>query len=149
MSLLSNLFGNQILFQSFSVSEKRELLEIDHSSLNAEKIDRKGGIKVIQVDFSKENLIKKLQDEELDQLILIREYTRKADSTSGSSAINLYKKVLKLVPWDEISMMSIGVEYANSRNFGNAIKWLEKAFRENPSNQRVKNNLNGVKAAAR
>jgi tetratricopeptide (TPR) repeat protein len=149
MSILGKLFRSQVLFQGFSDSEKRQLLEIDHTRLHGEKMRREGKVKVIDIDTTQDNIIKRISDKELAQLVRIRELTRKADSTSNIAAIHLYKQVLKLAPWDEISMMSIGVEYANARNFSKAIRWLEKAAKVNPSNARVKRNLDGVKAAAR
>jgi tetratricopeptide (TPR) repeat protein len=148
MSLLAKLFGRQVLLQGFSESEKRQLLEIDHPRLHAEQRRREGKLKTIDMDATQDRLIKRLTDEELAQLVHIRELMRKADATSGTAAIQLYRQVLKLAPWDEISMMSIGVEYANARDFGKAIRWLEKAAKANPGNVRVKRNLEGVRAAA-
>ena len=148
MSLLAKLFGRQVLLQGFSESEKRKLLEIDHPRLHAEQRRREGKLKTIDMEATQDRLIKRLTDEELAQLVHIRELMRKADATSGTAAIQLYRQVLKLAPWDEISMMSIGVEYANARDFGKAIRWLEKAAKANPGNVRVKRNLEGVRAAA-
>lgn len=148
MNLLRKLFGSRDMFQEFSESERRQLLEIDQTRLHGENMRREGKIKVIDVDVTQDDLLKRLTDGELSQLVHIRELTRKADATSGREAIRLYRKVLKLAPWDEISMMSIGVENANTGNFSEAIRWLEKAVEANPSNARVRRNLDGVKAAA-
>ena len=70
-------------------------------------------------------------------------------TTSGEKAIALYKKIATLAPWDEICLMTIGVEYANTGDYNEAIKWLKKALAVNPKNGRVRSNLEGVMAAAK
>lgn len=149
MNILKELFGSHSILQEFSESERRQLLKIDQTRLHSEKMRRNGKVKVIDVDITQNDLVKRVSDSELSQILHILELTRKADTTSGRRAISFYREILKLAPWDEISIMSIGVEHANAGNFGKAIRWLEKAAKANPSNARVRRNLDGVKAAAR
>ena len=146
MKFLNKPFGSEKLFQDFSDSEKRELLNWDQFFLTSEKKRRDGKLKVVDLSGA-QPLAKRLSDRELDTLIEIRKLMSNADSTTGSKAIALYKKVLKLAPWDEICLMSIGVEYAEAGNFKEGIQWLQKAMAMNPNNERVRKNLEAVKAA--
>ena len=91
----------------------------------------------------------RLSDAELDRLIEAQRLMRKADSTSGPQAISLYKQAAKLTPWDEVYLMSIGVEYAQAGDYRKGGQRLEEALALNPDNQRVRKNLNAVKQAAR
>ena len=91
-------------------------------------------------------LTSRLSNAELRRLIRIRRLTDKADQTEGAKAIRLYKKVSRLAPWDEICVMSIGVTYANGRDYRKALRWLEKALKLNPASGRVRANLQRVKS---
>lgn len=135
------------LFAGFSDEEKRDLSTRNVLMLEAEKSKRQGGN--VQVLGERHGLVERLSDEELNRLIEIRKLMMKGDATKGAEAISQYKQVATLAPWDDICLMSIGVEYANAGNFGEAIRWLEKALALNPSNARIRNNLEGVKDAAR
>ena len=118
------------------------------SDLKTEKTRRQGDIKVINITRFRD-LAARLSDQELERLVKIRQLTAKGDATRGSQAIGFYKRVAKLAPWDEICLMSIGVEYAQAGNFNEGIRWLKKAYALNPSNTRVPSNLEKVQAAAR
>lgn len=149
------------LFADFTLAEKRELSDrampylIMHQKLRAGTIssDQLMTTDEYREDegargFRDDQLVARLSDEELGALIEVKELNRQADATSGPSAIKLYKHIVKRTPWDEVSMMSIGVEYANAGQFPTAISWLERAAEANPNNERVQRNLSGVRAAA-
>lgn len=149
------------LFTEFTLAEKRELSDRAMNYLILQQKLRAGTMSSDQLmtteeyrgeegakGFRDDDLVARLSDEELAALIQIKELNRQADATSGPPAIKLYKQILKLAPWDEVSMMSIGVEFATAGQFPTAIGWLERAAEANPDNERVRKNLAAVKAAA-
>ena len=85
----------------------------------------------------------------MERLIQIRkmadEAVEKSNEGVSLDALNLYKKIVKLAPWDDISLMSIGTLYAQSGDFHNGLIWLEKALQVNPENKEVKRNYEPVK----
>ena len=149
------------LFAGFTPAEQRELSDraltylVLHRKLRGGEVasDRVQTTEEYRqeegaVGFRDDDLVGRMSDAELDALIEIKELNRQADATSGPTAIKLYKQILKRAPWDEIAMMSIGVEYAQAGQFPTAISWLERAAKANPDDNRVKKNLAAVKAAA-
>lgn len=140
--------GKDEYFGSFSDAEKRRLLDINKAGLLAEKMRRSSSAVVAGTLSELTGLAKRLSDAELERLIKIRDLCDKADNSSGQAAIGFYQEVFQMAPWDEISQMSIGVEYAQMGNLPEAVKWLEKAARLNPGNPRVKSNLQAVRSAA-
>ena len=148
MNWFRRFFTRQTLFLGFTNSDKRRMLDWNMVVLLAEKERRRGTLTVIDLTRA-DSLTQRLSDAELDRLIKIRRLFSRADATSGTEAIALYKQVAALAPWDEICLMTIGVEYAQMRRFDQAMPWLEKAFALNPENTRVRSNLENIAAAAR
>ena len=145
-----NLFGKKNLFSKFSDDEKRGMLKWDSNLLIQTRERRKKGEKatVISVNGGDFSVIDRLSNAELDTIISARELVGKADSISGNKAIALYKKAAELAPWDEIIAQSIGVEYAQAKNFQESLLWLEKALTLNPNSQTVRANYEFVKKAS-
>jgi Flp pilus assembly protein TadD len=148
MSLLKRILGKPTAFGSFSDQQKRQLLEFNAAALRMERMARSQGTSITFSNAdSQGQLLKRLSDTELTQLERIRALSDSADATRGAEAIALYQEVSQLAPWDEICLMSIGVEYAQAGQFDLAAQWLEKASRVNPSNPRVRDNLMAVQVA--
>lgn len=148
MSLLKRILGKPAAFERFSDQEKRQLLEFNATTLRMERMARSQGTSVTFSDTdSRGQLLKRLSDTELAELERMRTLYDQADASSGPQAIALYQEVSELAPWDEVCLMSIGVEYAQAGQFDKAIEWLEKATQLNPSNTRVRDNLMAVQAA--
>ena len=148
MSLLKRILGKPAAFKSFSDPEKRQLLEFNAAALRMERTARSQGTSITFSDTdAKGQLLNRLSDRELAELERIRTLYDRADGSSGPEAIALYREVSQSAPWDEICLMSIGVEYAQVGQFDQAIEWLEKAAQVNPSNTRVRDNLMAVQAA--
>lgn len=148
MRWLSNLFGRNPLFGEFSDDEKRAMLDWNILFLLSERERREGKVTICDLTGACAS-VARLSDAELNRLIEIRQLVEQADRTSGSEAIALYKKVSELAPWDEICLMSIGVEHANAGNYIEAVRWLKKALVLNPDNDRVRSNLQKVRAFAK
>jgi len=148
MSLLKRILGRPTAFESFSDQEKRRLLEFNAAALRMEQMARTQGN---SITFSKADsqsqLLKRLSGTELAQLEQIRTLYDKADATSGPEAIALYREISQLAPWDEVCLMSIGVEHAQAGRFDQAIEWLGRAAQINPANTRVRDNLMALQVA--
>lgn len=148
MSLLKRILGRSTAFESFSDQERRQLLEFSAAALRMERMARSQGASITFANTdSRGQLLKRLSDTELAQLEQIRTLCDKADATSGPEAIALYQEVSQLAPWDEVCLMSIGVEHAQAGRFDQAIEWLGKAAQVNPANTRVRDNLMAVQVA--
>ena len=148
MKWLRRLFGMSNLFAQFSDDEKRMMLDWNMLYLKGERVRRTGQVPVADMTGAPD-MIRRVSDAELERLIELRGLVERAMTTSGEKAIALYKKIATLAPWDEICLMTIGVEYANTGDYNEAIKWLKKALAVNPKNGQVRSNLEGVMAAAK
>jgi tetratricopeptide (TPR) repeat protein len=147
MGWISNLLTRNRLFGAFSDNEKRAMLDWNMFFLQSERARRSGNVTVCDLTGASATA-QRLSDAELDRLIEIRQLVEKADATSGSAAIALYKRIADLAPWDEICLMSIGTEYANAGDFTEAVRWYKKALAANPDSDRVRANLQRVRAFA-
>jgi len=148
MSFLKRILGRPTAFEGFSDQEKRHLLEFSAAALRMEHMGRSQGTSITFANAdSRGQLLKRLSDAELAQLEQIRTLYDKADATGGTEAIALYQEVSHLAPWDEVCLMSIGVEHAQAGRFDQAIEWLARAAQVNPSNTRVRDNLMAVQVA--
>lgn len=148
MNLLKRILGKPTAFESFSDQEKRHLLEFSAAALRMERMARSQGASITLANTDpRGQLLQRLSDTELAQLERIRGLYDQADATSGPEAIALYQEVSQLAPWDEVCLMSIGVEHAQAGRFDQAIEWLGKAAQVNPSNTRVRDNLMAVQVA--
>ena len=134
-------------FSRYSDDQKRVLVDIKRPFLDAEKARRKLNA-AKSADDHLSRLMQTLTDHELDRLIQIRSLCDLADSASGRTAIAVYQQASSLAPWDEVTLMSIGVEYAGMNEFDQAIHWLERALALNPRNERVRSNLENIRMAS-
>jgi len=140
-------------FSNLTIEEKRKILNVQPSVLRQLRSQIKTGSETHIVDQiggpSYNQIIKKLSEEELDLLIKGMEASAEADRLSDSKpllAIKKYKEAAAILDWDEIALMSIGCVYANIGKYQDALKWLNKAYQLNPSNERVRRNLEALKS---
>lgn len=56
--------------------------------------------------------------------------------------------MVNLAPCDAIAAMSIGVSFAQQKDFSQARSWVEHTAQIDPQNARVRKNLHAVRAAA-
>jgi len=94
-------------------------------------------------------LLRKLSAGEIHKLKESVEYGQKGDAAAGSSmsqAASMYKKAIEANPYNSLALLSHGVAVANLGNLREGIKWVEKALQVDPENERIRNNLKGMKA---
>ncbi len=94
--------------------------------------------------------LRKLSVGEIDKLKESVEYGQKGDAAAGSSmgqAASMYKKAIEANPYNSLALLSYGVAVANLWDLREGIKWVEKALQIDPQNERIRNNLKGMKAA--
>jgi tetratricopeptide (TPR) repeat protein len=76
-----------------------------------------------------------------------------ADSAGGDEryeeALRLYKRVLALAPGADFVLMSVGTCLVQMGQPTRAIRWYERALEITPGNDRIRNNLEGARQAAR
>jgi len=60
-------------------------------------------------------------------------------------AIEIYKQVLEKAPDAAIALMSIGCCYGHTGRKSDARGWLERAAKAEPTNERIRRNLEGLK----
>ena len=95
-------------------------------------------------------LLRKLSVGEIQKLKESVEYGQKGDAVAGSSmsqAASMYKKAFEANPYNSLALLSHGVALANLGNLREGITWVEKALKVDPNNERIRNNLKGMKAA--
>ena len=95
-------------------------------------------------------LLRKLTAGEIQRLQESVESGQKADGIAGSNmkeAARLYKKAAEANPYNALALLSHGVAVANLGNLREGIKWVEKALKVDPGNERIRSNLKGMKAA--
>ncbi len=101
------------------------------------------GNRVIQATFS---------PQDIEWARRINEYAVKAEQAGRANkhqeAIELYKTALIVAPGCDLYLMSIGCCYANIGNLRRALKYLERANEISPGEERIKQNLQGVRRAA-
>jgi len=140
-------------FSNLTIEEKRKILNLQPSILKQLRNQIKMGDEAHIIDQiggpSYNQIIKKLSEEELDLLIKGMEASAAGDRLSNSQpllAIEKYKEAAAILDWDEIAVMSIGCIYANIGRNKEALTWLNKAYKLNPSNARVKRNLAALRS---
>lgn len=140
-------------FSNLTIEEKRKILNLQPSVLKQLSSQIKTGDETHIVDQiggpSYNQILKKISEEEIDLLIKGMEANAEADRLSDSKplrAIEKYKEAVSILDWDEIAVMSIGCIYANIGRNKEALRWLNKAYQLNPSNARVKRNLEALKS---
>lgn len=154
MDLFNNKTGSTTkAFSKLTIEEKRKILNQRPSILKQLWEQIKKGEETAIIDStggpSYNVILKKLSNEEFQLLIQGLEACADGDRYSSSkplAAIEKYKVAVEILYWDEIAMMSLGCVYYNIGRNHEGLKWLEKAFKLNPNNERVKRNLEAVKS---
>lgn len=103
---------------------------------------------IIMEDQSALSLIRRLRIDELEQLSASVEAAQEGDRTASSNmsrAATCYKKAADINPYNDTALMSYGCALANQGNLREGVKWVEKAVKVNPANERAKRNLQGIK----
>jgi len=143
--------GNQnAALDKFNDSEKRFMLDFGVNKLKAlmeTKPENKFRIIIDDNEMLKSNFPDKLTPKAIDEIDIILELTEVADNWPLSDLegrIKAYKKILKIAPWDSITVMSIGVQYFRMDDINNAVVWLKKAKKMDPNNERIRKNLQAV-----
>ena len=138
--------GNKELFPKLSLEEKRQVLNLNEWYLSTVLSARQGKpISVINlgVDY---DFLERMSDSEIEEALeLIRLCAKAGAATDPKESIRLYKKIIAKAPFDSISMLSIGVCYANLGKGKKAVKYVEEALKSDPNNQRIRDNLAGIK----
>lgn len=103
---------------------------------------------IIMEDQTALSLIRRLRIDELEQLLASVEAAQEGDraaSSNMSRAATCYKKAADINPYNDTALMSYGCALANQGNLREGVKWVEKAVKVNPANERAKRNLQGIK----
>jgi len=133
------------LFPKLSLEEKRRLLNLTELYLQGVLSARKGQVKVINVGV-KADFLDKLDDDEIMEAIELARLSQKGEkATNPQEALRIFKQIVKKAPFDSISMLSIGVCYANLGDGRKAVSFVEKALKSDPNNQRIRENLEGIR----
>jgi len=133
------------LFPKLTIEEKRKVLDLQQWYLVSVLSARKGQLKIVNVGVEYP-FLDRLSDTEIEEAIgLIRLCQKATNASDPKESIRIYEQIIKKAPFDSISMLSIGVCYANLGNGRKAISYVEKALKINPNNQRIRDNLNGIR----
>ena len=141
------------LFSSFSPEEKRFLLTQKPSLLRMIRGKRASAnsnipvYKLIKISGRYDPILDRLTDTELDALIRVNELAQKATQladTDPAAAIEKHKEILRIVPWDGNSIMSIGFFLVALKKYEEALDWFRRAQAADPSNERIEKNIGVV-----
>lgn len=153
MGFFSRLFGtgNQDDFlASLKPAERIEVSNLNPLIYHVIIMEKRGenAPKLMMVDSqTTPELLRKLTVAELERLKESVEFAKKADQAGGSSATEYYRKAAETNPYNSIAVMSYGVSLAEAGNLREGIKWVEKARAVDPSNERIRRNLNAMRAS--
>ena len=153
MGLFSKLFGKtrgeevQSFLCSLSPDERVRVSNLNPLIYHTIISEKKGepAPAIIMEDETALTLLRKLSVEELEQLSASVKAAQEGDRAADSMAASCYKKALEINPYNDIALMSYGCALANQGNLREGIKWVEKAVKVNPNNERAKRNLQGMK----
>lgn len=141
----------ETLFSRLTAEEKRRALDLDDLFLQSVLKSRHGGMAVVGLGVEEElALAARMSDGDIQQAIEIVEWHKQALAASESdehqTAIEYFEKIVRQAPFDAISWMSLGVQHAFLRNGRKAVDCLERALSEDPDNERIRGNLEAVRA---
>ena len=71
---------------------------------------------------------------------------RRGDVLAYVRGAEMYSNAARFNPFNELALMSCGVSLARAGYHGEALPWLARALEVNPGNERVKTNLEAVRA---
>ncbi|MBN1808906.1 MAG: tetratricopeptide repeat protein [Planctomycetes bacterium] len=104
---------------------------------------------LLSTDGTDFDLPRKLSVDELSTLARSVEAGQRGDqATSGGDlgeAAKHYREAFTLNPYNDLALMSYGVALAQLGDLRKGIRWVEKALRVNPGNERARNNLAAMK----
>lgn len=147
-------------FDSWSVEDRRAVLALDPNFIRLRRTMQSRGVQVIDATgrltdsqaAPGDDLICRLSERELELIQAYYGHQKAAQACDArgdcAGAIKAYQQMVNLAPWDAIAAMSIGVSYAQQKDFSQALPWLERAAQIDPQNARVQKNLHAVHAAA-
>ena len=145
---LFDFFRKKELFAKLTPDEKRRALDLDDFYLQSILDARSGKAKVVEIG-TKSAFVEKLTDDDIKEAIGLVRLQKKAVAASERGnhreAIGLFEKILEKAPFDSISLMSIGVQYAHLRDGQKAVQYLEKALKSDPTNHRIRGNLQAIR----
>ena len=93
-------------------------------------------------------LLRRLRVDELERLLASVEAGlegERAATSDMSRAAGFFKKAADINPYNDLALMSYGCALANQGKLREGVKWVEKAVKVNPRNERAKRNLQGMK----
>lgn len=136
------------LFSKLSPAERREALDLDDFYLQSLLDARRGRGTIVHVGVDL-SFTSRMTDSDIEEAVRITRLQKQAMAASEAGnhreAIRLLEQIVHIAPFDSISMMSLGVQYANLRNGAEAVRWLERALRVDPDNDRIRRNLSAIK----
>jgi len=106
---------------------------------------REAQFTLVDAGMNIEFLEKMSDDEIMAAMELIRLCQKATNATDPRESIRIYEKIIAKAPFDSISMLSIGVCYANLGDGRKAVSYVERALRSDPHNQRIRQNLEGIR----
>jgi tetratricopeptide (TPR) repeat protein len=147
MGLLDLLRGKTTIFSGLTDEEKRKALDLDEFYLQSVLEGRRGKVKV--VEHGTDNaFVDKLTEQDIQEAIQIVRLQKKAITASDASnhreAVRLYEQIIAKTPFDSISLMSLGVQHAFLRECHKAVSYLKRALKQDPTNPRIRSNLEAV-----
>jgi len=103
---------------------------------------------IIVDDDTTLTILRRLCIEEIQTLERSVQCSLKADrSPSPSEQAKLYHEAATVNPFNDLALMSYGCAIANQGNLREGIRWVEKALKVNPENERARRNLQGMRAS--
>ena len=128
--------------------EKREVLDLNDFYLQSVLDARKGEVRLVD-SGTNGRLVAKLSEDDIKQAIQIVRLQKKAlaaaEAGNRREAIKLFEAIIAKAPFDSISMMSIGVQYAQLQDGRKAVQYLERVLKSDPANQRIRGNLEAIR----
>jgi tetratricopeptide (TPR) repeat protein len=133
------------LFPKLTLEEKRTLINLNEWYLEGVLSSREGKTEIVDTE-QKYDFIEKLDDEEIKEALELLRLSAEGERASNpKDALKIFQKLAKRAPFDSIALLSIGVCYANLGNGKEAVSYVEKALEIDPENERIKENLEGIK----
>jgi predicted Zn-dependent protease len=148
MGLLSRLLGLDFLGK-LTPAERVQISNVPLMLYDLMRME-KSGQKVPNVPFDSSvvQLLRKVSRSDLYVLKASVENGTKAEQVPGPLRIDYLRKAVKLNPYNSVAMMSYGVVLAQEGHLQEGLTWLEKAQALDPSDERIRHNLEAVNAAS-
>jgi len=156
--ILSRLFSRKSFLSSLTHVERQAVTNLNpliYDQIIKDKKDQQSiAMEVYSMDkheaASANEAIESLRKLSVSEIESLRESAVnvvKADNcTDQAEKAKLYRKAADLNPDNDLALMSYGCTLANQGNLREGIKWVERAVKVNPKNERARRNLQGMKA---